>query len=303
MSQSDELVAKIYESEISPQTKQNYISRFRTLLKLVDGKTLVYVLQHPDIYIKKFHEWFPKDGTFKAYVSAILGIFRYNRELELKHAAAHKKWAAAFKIADDAVTKRYETNLPSDKQVKGYVPYDDIIKARDTQPKGSIRRVLLGMYTHLKPMRCEYARCALYETTVPAEPEMNYILLSQGRLIIKQFKTRKFHEGYDLLLPKPLMADITASLDNHPRTWLFTKMDGEPFTNAAFSSWATREFNATFGKPLTVALIRHAFVNSLDFNALSIQEKNEISHQMGHTTATQDKYRLLFNKPPPAAPP
>ena len=230
-------------------------------------------------------------------MSFILGIFKYNKKLQTDYEKEYEKWLEAFKEADSTVNKRYETNAPTKRQVDGYVPYDKIIKARDEQPIGSIRRLLLGFYTYLKPMRLEYAKVALYKdkSKVPDEPEANYIILKPGRLIITHFKTRKHHDSYDILLPKPLLEDLNTSLEKEPREWLFVNAKNEPFSPALYSSWTMRHFKAIFKKPLTVALIRHSFINTLDFNQLSISEKKEIALAMGHTVETQDRYRLIFD--------
>jgi len=50
-----------------------------------------------------------------------------------------------------------------------------------------------------------------------------------------------------------------------------------------------------FNKPLTISLIRHSYINSLDFNKLSVIEKENIAKDMAHTVNTQDRYRLIFN--------
>ena len=56
-----------------------------------------------------------------------------------------------------------------------------------------------------------------------------------------------------------------------------------------------RVFSSIFKRPMTVALIRHAYINTIDFNTLSIKDKKEIATSMGHTIETQDSYRLLFD--------
>jgi hypothetical protein len=41
-------------------------------------------------------------------------------------------------------------------------------------------------------------------------------------------------------------------------------------------------------------MIRHAYINSLDFNKLTVAEKENIAKDMAHTIGTQDRYRLIF---------
>jgi len=293
------LIDNIRVAALSPKTISNYESGVRSLTAKANT-TIETILEHPDKYIPLFKSWFPKDTSFKVHLSFILGLFKYNASLKTSFTKQFESWSTAFKSADNNVNARYETNAPTERQRAGYVPYDEIIKKRDELPVGSIERLLLGMYTHLHPMRCEYAKVALYENEPPEKNvEPNYILLKPGKLIINHFKTRNHHDGYDLKMPKPLMDDLKESLKNRPRSWLFINNNDEPFTPVLFSSWTMRVFKRIFHKPLTVAIIRHSFINTIDFNALSVADKKEIALSMGHTVGTQDRYRLIFSTPPP----
>ena len=152
-------------------------------------------------------------------------------------------------------------------------------------------------------MRCEYARVAIYKqrSGLPEESkrEPNYILINStqtsARLIISFFKTRKHHDAYDMKLPKELFEDLKLSLKTTPRDWLFVNSSGTPYNSNLYTKWTMRVFASIFKRPLTVALIRHAYINTIDFNTLSIKDKKEIATSMGHTIETQDRYRLLFD--------
>ena len=292
----DDLLKSILESDaITSFTKKNYIERISAIFrKAGEDITLLAIIINPKKYIELFRSWYAKDSSYKAHLSAILGIFRYNPDLQKRFEHHRVFWMDAFNIAKDAVDKRYDKNSPTERQVEGYVPYDSIEAERDLQPKGSINRVLLGMYTYIRPMRCEYARVAIYQVSAPNDAEPNHILLKSGKLIIADFKTKKFHDPYNINLPKPLLDDIKESLINHPRAYLFENANNEPFSHCLYSAWTMKMFKKMFGKPLSVALIRHSLINSLDFNKLTIEEKKEIATQMGHTVATQDRYRLIF---------
>lgn len=294
---SDDLTKAIYDSSnLSPKSKQNYKDYF-SALKTRAEEDIENVATKPEKYISLFTKWYPKDTTRKSIISAILGLFRYNPSFQEKHKDAHGKWTEAFRETKEKVEKRYDENKPTERQEKGYVPYEDIIKARDALDPGDIRRVLLGMYTYLRPMRCEYSRVAIYKTRPPKDSEPNYIVFKgrKANLVLTHFKTRKFHDPYDIEIPAELVKDIKLSLEKTPRDWLFVNSRDEPYTSHLYTKWTMRVFHALFKRPLTVALIRHAFVNTIDFNTLSIKEKREIATSMGHTVETQDRYRLLFD--------
>lgn len=283
-------------SDLSPVTKRNYHDRINAILKKAECTDIMEVILKPDKYIPLMKKWYPLATSHKIHYTAVLSLFRYNPDFKNEHIKDHEKWVKAFRAADEEVNERYETNEPTKRQVEGYVPYEEIVKVRDSLPEGDIRRLLLDMYTHLRPMRCEYARIAIYTKKAPEKPEANHIILNgkKARLILTHFKTRKHHDAYDLELPQPLVKDLLKSLDETPREWLFVGTKGEPYTPTLYTQWTSRVFKSLFNKPLTVSLIRHAYINTIDFNTLSIKEKKEIATSMGHTVETQDRYRLIF---------
>jgi hypothetical protein len=296
-----ELIDNVLKADLSPKTKSNYQSGFNAL-EAKAGESIETILMNPKKYIPLIRKWHPKDTSYKVNLSFILGVFKYNKSL-MQHEDIHEMWTKAFKDADKAVKERYETNAPSERQLEGYIPYTKIIKARDELPKGSVRRILLGMYTYFPPRRCEYARMAIYKSKAPpaSDVEENYIVLtgsgakSSGKMIINTFKTSKHHGKYEVAIPKELIEDIRTSLEESPREWLFLNAKSEPFTQKQYSNWTMSVFKSIFKKPLTVALVRHSFINSLDFNTLSIKEKKDIAHAMAHTIEMQDNYRLIFD--------
>lgn len=286
--------------DLTETSKKNYIAKITKLESRADAD-IQTILSHPEKYVPKIKEWYPNETSHKAFFGTVLSVFRYNPEFKAKRAAEVEAWAAAFRSADDSVTKRYETNRPSEKQAAGYVPYGEIIAERDKLPVGHMHRLLLGCYTYIHPLRGEFGRVAVYKGKVPtpkAAAEPNYILLSgdgdSGKLVIRAFKTQKHHDSFDIELPDPFVKDLTASLDESPRTFLFENTKGKPYVQAQFSKWTTSVFQRIFKRPLTISLIRHSFINELDFNTLSILDKKSIAQSMGHTVEMQDKYRLLF---------
>ncbi len=287
---------KINGSDLSENSKENYKMRAHTLSKKAD-KPLMYIITHPEIYIKELEKWYPKNTSRKAHLSFILSIFRYNPDLLCDNRKIYDTWSEAFNETHKKVIDRYETNKPSDRQLEGYVAYDEIIKKRDSLEEGSIERLLLGFYTYLRPRRCEYGKVKLY-TKLPPEKdrEKNYILMdnNKAKLHISAYKTSKTYNAYEIELPDPLVKDLKLSLKNNARDWLFVDSNGDWQSNNTYCAWTLRVFKKLFSKPLTVSLIRHSYIDSMDMNNLSIKERKEIAQEMGHNIETQQIYKLIF---------
>lgn len=281
-------------ADLSPTSKINY-RNLTNAIKNKAGVPINIVIQDPKKYIPLLKKWYIKQASLKSALVALLVLFRYNPAYKETNIKLYDAWKKVFEETKTAVEQRYDENAPSKRQEEGYVSYEEILRVRDSQPVGDIQRLLLDMYTHLKPMRCEYARVALYRGKVGPEP--NYILLrgkTGGTLVIQQYKTKKTHGTQEFDLPIEIMTDLHKSLEADPRDWLFVNTRHEPYSRNLYVQWTLRVFKKLFGKPLSVALIRHSYINTLDFNTLTIKDKKAIATSMGHEVATQDRYRLIF---------
>ena len=298
--EKDNLLSGIANTDaLSPKSKSSYTELVKAIQNRAD-EPIENVVENPKKYITLFKKWYVKETTLKSQFTTILTLFKYNKTYKETHMAIYNEWLEAFTAAKAVVDTRYETNKPTERQEKGYVPYENIVRARDALPEGHIHRLLLDMYTYLRPMRCEYARVALYKNRAPADEEKrepNYIVMTRNsaKMRIEFFKTRKHHDAFDIKLPKELYYDLKMSLVTNPRDWLFVNSEGEPYNSNLYTKWTMRVFASIFKRPMTVALIRHAYINTIDFNTLSIKDKKEIATSMGHTIETQDRYRLLFD--------
>lgn len=288
---------KIMEADLSDNSKENYKMRAHTLEKKA-GKPLMYIILHPEIYIEELQKWYPKNTSCKAHMSFILSIFRYNPDIMCDNRKLYEKWSKAFNDTHQKVIDRYETNKPTQRQIEGFVDYADIIKKRDELEEGSIERLLLGFYTHLRPLRCDFGMVHLYYNKLPSEKERekNYIFINGDKAILHlgTYKTSKTYNDYEIELPEPLLKDLKLSLKNNDRDWLFVDSNNKPQSRNTYCSWTLRVFKKLFNKPLSVSLIRHSYVNQLDMNKLSIKERKEIAEQMLHNIDTQQIYKLIF---------
>lgn len=292
-----DLLQKIEESELSDVSIENYKMRAHTLEKKF-GKPIQYIILHPETYISELTKLYPKNTSRKAHLSFLLALFRYNPDFTCDHRKAYEAWSHAFQDTHKKVIDRYETNQPTERQEEGFVPYEEILKKRDELDPGSTERLLLGFYTHLKPMRCDYGMVRIYQGKLPPEKdrENNYIHLQDGKAMLRlsSYKTSKTYGNHEIELPKPLLDDLERSLKKEGREWLFVDSKGKPQSRNTYCSWTLRVLRKLFQKPLTVSLIRHSFINQLNMSQLTIKEKKEIAQQMGHNVQTQDVYRLIF---------
>ena len=308
---NSDLLKAITDSELSQISKRVYVERLRTMVAHFETN-IYWIITHPDEVL----EWILKKSdvlsTQKSYIISVLAIFKHNEGLKIQLKKHYDVWFKKFTEIDEAITQRYKTNEPSEKQLNAYVEFKDIVKKRDSLEEGSIDKLLLGFYTYIRPLRADFNAVRIYRKTgedddrIPVENkrEANYIIFEDDNgndkdvhLILNEFKTQRHHNKFDKKLPDELVKELKASLKKIPREWLFVDKFGKPYvaTNS-YTKWANRALNRLFGKPLTITMIRHSFISSLDQNTLTILEKEEIAKEMAHSRGMQELYRFVHKE-------
>jgi len=285
----------IKNADLSSVTKRTYLERLRYMIQ--ETKTDLYeILTHPEKYIQWIKDHSQSLQTQKSYISAILAIFKHTPDMKKKEQKYYYDWYQGFKEIHELIDKRYKLNEPSDKQKDSYVSFEDIIKKRDSLPIGSKERLLLSLYTYLPPLRSDFNEVYLYLEEPKSFEYKNFMMLyDTPTLVLNEYKTVRKKDVFKKELPEELISEIKTSLKEEPRTWLFMDRENKPYLVNSYNRWVNRTLKKLFNKALTISLIRHSYINSLDFNRLTVMEKENIAKDMAHTVNTQDRYRLIFN--------
>jgi hypothetical protein len=186
---------------------------------------------------------------------------------------------------------------PLQKQMSGAtLTLNDLIHIRDALPDGSIHKLLIGFYTHIPPVRADYYATEIIPFgSTPTQPNYIFHSAEKSRLVITDFKTNKFYHDITQDLPEDLHRQLVLSLASSPRTYLFINKNGEPFTRNGFTKWATEQLFHISKKGLTVTMLRHIYISSLDFNSPP-STLLEIGKKMGHQLSQQMLYKWKSNQ-------
>lgn len=285
----------ITKADLSQVTKRTYLERLRYLIQ--ETKTDLYeILTHPKEYLAWIEKHSSSLQTQKSYISAILAVFKHTPEMKKKEQKYYYDWYQGFKNIHEQIDKQYKLNEPSHKQKEAYVSFDEIVKKRESLEKGSKERLLLSLYSYLPPLRSDFNEVYIYTEKPDEFKYSNYItLFDTPQLVLNEYKTVRKKDIFKKDLPKDLVEEIQVSLKEEPREWLFMDRGNKPYLVNSYNRWANRTLKKLFDKALTISLIRHSYINSLDFNKLTVLEKENIAKDMAHTVQTQDRYRLIFN--------
>ena len=296
---SSDLLKAIIDAELSQVSKRVYLERLRTMVKEFDTN-VYWIITHPDEVLPWILKKSEVLSTQKSYIIAILAVFKHNDGLKAQLDKYYNTWFTKFSELDKAINDRYKTNEPSERQMNAYVKFDDIVKKRDSLEDGTFEKLLLSFYTYIRPLRADFNLVRIYNSVdeLPKNNEKeNYIVFEnkhEATLYLHEFKTQRSHNELKKELPAELIKQLQLSLTKKPREWLFIDKFGKPYKAAnSYTRWANRTFQKLFNKPLTITMIRHSYISSLDQNVLTTLEKEEIAKEMAHSRGMQELYRFV----------
>lgn len=288
--------------QLSAMSKTQYKSRLNKLTDIT-GKDVDWIIlncKKTMALIKKAKKTEPQ--TLKSYLNAILAVFRYTNDLKVKYAKEYQCWTDTFKTVNALANEKYEHLEPSQRQVDAYLHWEDIVATRDALDKDSIEYFILCLYTMIPPSRADFNNVKIYQRNPPLahlEDQPNYLVITPQfmKLVFNEFKSKGARiQTYENVLPDELVAVVRNSLKNNPRDYLVVSpRNGQPYANAhSYTVYVDRVFNKVFKKPVTINTLRHSYINHLDFNTLTPNEKQHIANQMMHSVSTMDRYRLII---------
>ncbi|KAL3161597.1 hypothetical protein ABBQ32_010457 [Trebouxia sp. C0010 RCD-2024] len=296
---------------LSDSSKLTYTQRLKAM-SAKRGQPITELAMQPKVILPWIQEQYPELATQKNLVTAVLAALKRMPAMNSLCRQALAIWLRASKELEAQQQARLKANEPSARQQRGYVDFRDVIRVRTSLGKGSRQRLLLAFYTMIPPLRCDLNRVALLQCPASAATisqddvdtvkENNFLCLPADRkkpaiLVLREFKTANSAGIWRRTLPMNLTQELWTSLQaESPRRWLFTTKSGSPYTAKNFSKWCCSVLEKLFGRPLTLTLLRHSYLNSMDWNKLTIAARENLAADMCHSTETQDTYRWISGK-------
>jgi len=206
----------------------------------------------------------------------------------------NKLWFTILSDNEKDILIRRGKNKPTELQeARGghKLTLHDLVNKRDQPDIDISSKLLLAIYTMIPPVRADYYATQIIKDDETPETD-NYIILKNGyaELVIRKYKTsRKHGEIRHPKLPNELYALILKSLQEHPRKYLFEKNE-KPYTPNGFCKWSSATLEKLFDVEITLTMIRHIYISSLDLAKMTVDEKKNIGKLMGHTIGIQAEY-------------
>lgn len=295
-----DLLERVYPNA---KTRISYISRLSSLQRALN-KPLLEILETPDVHYPEIQKQYTSLTTRKNILTTILVLFREDKELQEKK-AAYDRWKKLHEDIGRLQDAKIRRSEPEEKQIEKYTSFEEIeAKYEELKRRGyhdtlrhSLQFTLLSVIVHLRPKRADLGAVEIYRDDDPRKTDQNYIVLRKPKdggsyLVMNMYKTSKYYQTVEEDLPEGIVRDIEQSLTRHPRKYLFTKENGDPMSNNTYTVFVRNSFEELFGRATGVSLLRHIYITEkLNFDDMTIEERNAEAKLMLHTSGLQQQYK------------
>lgn len=278
--------------ELSDTSKRQYSIKIPQWISYISGqKTLHNLIYNPKIsltMLERTDKIKHSASNHHIYISSVIAFIKYI----IKDEKLLKEWKEIERANWKPIAEHYDKNTPTELQKEKLITLEELDSIRRTLEAGSFERLLLAFYTLIEPIRADYFATEIINSEDETPTEENYIVLSSGKLIVKDFKTKTRYEKIENTLSAELLNELKESLKKQPRKYLFTQPDNknQPFTRKLFSNWACRVLTRVLKQPMSLTVLRHIYITHKIQNKTSAIELIDIASKMGHSRLTQRVY-------------
>lgn len=296
-------LAKINGSELAKKSKSLYVTMFKKILRETGCEHIHDVLVNPSRSVKELIRVDVPTNTQDSVLGTILSILLHSGQ-KINNPALSEEWNKEFVKVNNIKQYKSRSNIPSEKQKKGILNWDTVLKTRDKLEYGSMRHLLLSMYTYIPPRRqLDYACMRVYfdPTFEPSMDHNHFHVYSDKHasayMFINEYKTKKsYNDFFETEIPTELVEIIISSFKKCPRRYLFVTEKKQVFTDANhFQIFSNKLLKNIFNNDaVSVNSLRHSFATRLKIlNNLSVKEHDILSRKMGHSLRKNMEYAFF----------
>lgn len=245
--------------------------------------------------------------TLRNILTMVLSVYGHSPEFAKQHALAHEYWMARHRELSQVEKHENGNNVMTDAMRDKMATQEEMANALEyllphlSNPRRSQQYLLIRLYKDHPPKRLDYGSLRVYKRA-PQDAPGNYIIVPPRgvvTLVLQEYKTAKSMGMFTEKIPVGISNDIRASLQQHPREYLFTGRGGAPMSDAAYGMYVRRTFQELTGKNAGVSALRHAYITAnCNPATTTVQELDNTAHSMLHSPAMQRQYHIVTGSPP-----
>jgi hypothetical protein len=300
-------------TSVTTSSVKQYRANLARWFRMTGATDAVMILSNPKKYLVVADEAYRSGeishSTKKLLIATICSLYKHYPEYEEQYKHARTLWSTALKQCNKMQFEAAAHLEPTKKQADNWVTWSEVERYErflDSTEYGSDRHLILAMYVLIEPARADYGNIAIAIDKKRAKAlnksKRNFVYLSSSSnksyMVLNNYKTIKTYGRFYRSLPDQLVRIIAHNLEKNPRAFLFANRQNEEYpSREAFRIRLNRDLANMFQKSVTVMILRHSFISSLDFNTLTPARLFEISRNMMHSIGTQQLYRRSVVQP------
>lgn len=284
----------------APSTKTIYLNKLSIIRNDFFGsqKTLLWVLLHPREFYESLIKYSRvnqlKPATMTQFVSIMISIITHHLELQDQYPDMIKQWKKLKMEVEQPVNDQYDSNQPTEKQKNAFFDFEQLLKIKDSLPKGSNERLLISLYTLIPAQRSNFDKVKIYGTDPKIKTDNYIVWNNKPYIVLNKYKTSRIYDTITINIPPELQQEILYSLELNPREYLFVKKNGLPYDkSSSFNQYANRILKKVLNnEDFNLTMFRHIYISrpDIDVNNLTVGEKRKLANSMGHSPMVQNKY-------------
>jgi hypothetical protein len=294
-------IQSILDSEIAKTSKTLYVLNLKKLKELCLGKSLEYIVSNPHAMYKCIAKEYPNVTTRKNMVNAVKAVFKYADGLANAYPKEVEEWTTIHNKLRHHSELRQENGEFSQREAANWVDWPVVLAKLQELAEveyGSDDHLLLAMYSLQEPLRQDFGCVRLVRRlpTMSTPTRENFMVFHKDgsvQLVLNEYKTAKKYKQYSRTVPIELATVITHSVKNTPRAYLFEDCTGSCYKSRnSFTKFSNGILKRLFKpKKVTVSVLRHSFISSIDFNAATPGSLFRAAKNMAHSIGMQQRYR------------
>jgi hypothetical protein len=303
-------VDAINRADLAERSKIEYIKNLERLKKMTGLESIERLICNPTKVCTKLLEITTKSSRYN-YMTAVMSAIRYTYQMEvLKDIRA--KWLTFIEPLKAEMNAERESNKPTPRQLKTYVPWKDIMAMKDSFQLGSTEHMYLSLYTWACRRQLDYYNLLVYtkfdDNNKKPSNSVGHVYIPVDKTIpayihIVEGKTLGPGEFFHEELPIEVRLSIEASIINFPRSHLFMSgMNGRGRLKKydhvkTYGTWANRLLQKLFDKAITVTTMRRSRATyNAQFVNRSMTQKKEEARLMAHSVHQSQLYHIIFDE-------
>ena len=312
------------------QQKLHHVASVDDILT-TSPKALIFTLANPKRTLQRILVAYRSIPTRMAFVNPLLSLFRNNPDLAADLREERIQYLKTYRNYTRMMQALRRERMPSERQLQQYTPFQDIIaKYRDATADETgdhthmtldhQTKLLLSLVVFCRPKRADHADMRIFIDPPQQDPMLNdenYLVIRRDGaasidtpvvdyaplppsdvpgprdsfMVFVTHKTRGSYERVREVVHPVFVRDVLQSLQEEPRTHLFTNRFRRPYSRNTWSKHVSNTFAKLFGRATGLNVWRHTYTTErLDMHQDAPRRLDKEARLMLHSRAIQDKY-------------